>query len=362
MQPFPRYAHHICLVSDQTLPNYLGATEPGAAPQKVHLIVSEAKKERAVILENALKERKIEVASYPIRGILARDVIPVLEKIYRETGSETAINVTCGTKIMALTAVEWAASLPEPKPFIFYVDTDNRQFLHIGKSGDFSEIRRRLRLGELLKAHAGAEITSQKTFSPRTADQNDFRRLLKAFLEDPDFLTLFNKANKDAAVLRALRARIEKSERPQAFEKAFEIAKVSGNIGSLFESYVMGIVSNLRSMKHIDDFSGNIVISENKIPKYELDAAFTANNKLFIIECKTEYLQQKKQSYIINYKSEHNRNILGGSLSKSLILTILEPNDTFRDRCEDMGIKIIFGKKLLKLEEHLLDWIRNSSR
>ena len=54
---FPKFTHHICLVSEQTLPNYLGTVMPDASPQTVHLVVTDRMKERANILEKALRER-----------------------------------------------------------------------------------------------------------------------------------------------------------------------------------------------------------------------------------------------------------------------------------------------------------------
>lgn len=125
---FPQYDHHICLVSEQTLPNYLGTVVPDATPKNVHLVVTDRMKDRADILEKALRFRGYAVTQYPLASQEANDMIDVLDKIYEKTGSSVAINVTGGTKIMALNAVGWA-NIQDVPPFLFYVDTENRKIL-----------------------------------------------------------------------------------------------------------------------------------------------------------------------------------------------------------------------------------------
>ncbi len=385
MQKFPKYKHHICLVSEQTLPNYLGATEPGAEPKTVHLVVSKKMKGHADVLTKALTDFGIEVVSYPLEGFLPEDMEKVLKSIFMATGKESiAINVTGGTKVMALTAVNWAVNQNGSAPFLFYVDTAQEKLLHVGKPGVYSRIQRRLSLQEILKACAGVDSAKQTAEYPEPAEQAVLERLLQAFISNPGHLHYFNELAYDAKVHSGLHAKIDKSKEDPGFEKILSDAVKVGKItvtadtinytskearqwcnGGWLERYTFSVICKLYKENYIDSFAGNIIIYDNKnqkIKKYEIDAGFTSHNNLYVIECKTGKLESTDQPSLENLKIDHIKRNLGGIQAKGLIVCIEKPSKLFIEHCKYMRNEIIYGQDLIALHEKLLEWIRQSAR
>ena len=99
---FPRRTHHICLVSEQTLPNYLGAIVPEAFPKKVHLVVTSRMKERADILQKALEARGYGVEQYALAEPLPDAVMAVLDAIYEKTEDGFMVTYTNGAETVEL--------------------------------------------------------------------------------------------------------------------------------------------------------------------------------------------------------------------------------------------------------------------
>ena len=194
---FPQYENQICLVSEQNLPNYLGAIVPDAFPKRVHLIVTERMKERADILEKAFRLRGYDVKQYPLAAPRPDAVQDVLDSILEKNGPEIAINVTGGTKIMALAAVDWAGVQDRP-PFLFYVDTDNKKLLQIGGKMEQFDLPVSLKIKELLKAGTGATIGIGEECALSAQQRDLLDRLVQTFLKNKTALELFNKCAKEA--------------------------------------------------------------------------------------------------------------------------------------------------------------------
>lgn len=379
---FPQYDHHICLVSEQTLPNYLGTVVPDATPKNVHLVVTDRMKDRADILEKALRFRGYAVTQYPLASQEANDMIDVLDKIYEKTGSSVAINVTGGTKIMALNAVGWA-NIQDVPPFLFYVDTDNRKILQIDGHSSQYELTTKLKLKELLKAGAGANIIKQDNSPVRESDL--LEKLVQVFLKNKTALELFNKRAAEAkGKLYTSMSYGDMPEFRQALDIAREAKKVqvsADNIvyqsedarfwcnGGWLEDFVKARLFKLQHEEILDDWASNIELSNEQgaaktgkftpDPVNELDAAFTAANRFFVIECKTANLAKRDGFSRAIYKLDSVRKNLGGVLSRGLIVSVHEPRSVDIKRCRDLHIELLYGSDVLKLEDNLKSWIRN---
>ena len=385
---FPRHTHHICLVSEQTLPNYLGAIVPDALPHKVHLVVTERMKERAGILEKALSLRGCKVEQHPLAAPLPNPMMDVLDAIYAQTGPDVAVNVTGGTKIMALAAVEWAGIQDAP-PFLFYVDTDRGQILQLGGKHEQFAMNTKLRLKELLKAGAGVDILSQDETSLSATEREQLERLGQTFMRQRSALNLFNKCAKEAET--GLYADMPYAPSPE-FQQALAIAQQAGKLhvtadkikyesensrkwcnGGWLEAFVKARLYKLKSLGVVDDWASNLEISKGlkpapahaqrfKNPQNELDAAFTAANRFFVIECKTANLAMKGGFSAASYKLDALRRSLGGTLAKGMIVSVHTPRPEDIQRCEDLRVDLLYGDGVLNLEEKLEQWIRNANR
>lgn len=386
---FPQYDHHICLVSEQTLPNYLGAVVPGAAPQNVHLVVTDRMKERAGILEKALRLRGYAVTQHTLASQEANDMIEVLDDIYEKTGSSVAINVTGGTKIMALNTVEWAG-IQDNRPFLFYVDTDTKRILQIGGQGRQYEMTTALKLEELIRAGTGADISLQKNSCLEMKQRDILERLIQLFLKNGKALEMFNKYSKEAEY--SLDTAMP-SSCPQEFKQAVALAQEAGKLhiysgkikyesenarfwcnGGWLEEFVQSRLYRMKSLGLIEDWACNIEIfkkqksstwKDNKKlpnPQNEIDAAFTAENRLFVIECKTANLAKRNGFPPAIYKLDSLKKNIGGVFSRGMIVSVHKPRPEDVQRCEDLHIELLYGKDVPHLEEKLKNWIQNAHR
>lgn len=384
---FPKFTHHICLVSEQTLPNYLGAVMPNASPQTVHLVVTARMKERANILEKALRERGMAVERCSLASPRPNEMLAVLDDIRKNTSSGSlAVNVTGGTKVMALAAVEWAG-IQDEHPFLFYVDTDSKKILQIGGKMDEFEMTVKLKIKELLKAGAGVTVTAKANAAFNGSAINLLDRLTTTFLNDSRALELFNKCAVEARdSLYTDMPYTPSQEFIQAIniaEQAGKLRRVSDKIsyaseearfwcnGGWLEDLVKTRLYRMKSNGMIDDWDSNVDIPDgqksrgrslSQSNKNELDAAFTVANRLFLIECKTANLAKRDEFSAAIYKLDSLKKSLGGVLSRGMIVSVLEPRHADIQRCEELGIKLVYGTDVLKLEEKLKNWIDNAHR
>lgn len=384
---FPRHEHHICLVSEQTLPNYLGAIIPNAFPKKVHLIVTNSMKKRADILENAFRNRGCVVCRYPLASPYPADMMEILDKVYAITGKDVAVNVTCGTKVMALTTVEWA-SIQDERVFLFYVDTNGKKILQIGRKQEEYALNVSLVLKDILYAGSGHKILRQNNTPLKPDERDAVENLVRLFIQNNTTLAKFNeRAASSKDCLFCAMPEYPAKEFSEALNIAAHLGKL--NVGSQkivytsedarawcnglwLEDYIKKTLYQMHANKLIDDWGSNIEI-DNCIKKNnnnawnELDATFTAHNRLYVIECKSSNVQKKNdQSLSIaeraTYKLDSLKKTLGGTFAKGMIVCIHKPEDRDIQRCESLGIELLYGKNVLKLEEKIKQWVQNAGR
>ena len=106
MTLFHKYQTHICLVSTQPTPNLVPAIDPDVRPREMVLVVSDAMRKAADHLQLVLERHKVVCEQWPISDPFDIDHVRMrLEKLLqRRAGEELALNVTGGTKVMALAA------------------------------------------------------------------------------------------------------------------------------------------------------------------------------------------------------------------------------------------------------------------
>ena len=116
-----KYRNHICIMSEQNTAELLGALMPGSEKPKIHAIVSEKMKEKAAIFRAACEAMGLKCEFYDLGTNDAAEVEKICEGIRASVKYDNiAVNITGGTKIMALGAYGWAARNKIPA---FYVDT-----------------------------------------------------------------------------------------------------------------------------------------------------------------------------------------------------------------------------------------------
>ena len=123
---------HVVLVSQQAAPNLLAAMDPSLKPAEVVLVVSNKMKERAVSLERVLKEGGVRTHRLPLTDEHDYSALEsvLLELAAARGGESIALNVTGGTKLMALAAQSIALAAGWS---VFYVDADTDEVIWLGQ-------------------------------------------------------------------------------------------------------------------------------------------------------------------------------------------------------------------------------------
>ena len=386
---FEGYDTQICLVSEQTLPNYLGVCFSAPMPRTVHLVVTERMKEKADILEQALKRKgcKVEQHSIPTAG--HNEVFNCLCAIGESIQGPVAINVTGGTKVMALMAVEWA-NMSELETFIFYVDTQQGQILHLAGDMESYPLSCNFSIAEILFAGSGHTIASRDKEAVTQERHALLKKLLGLFLNNQTALKLFNKTATDAK--GSYNLCVPWPDRTSsAFEAAMRIANELGKVtcdipvnityaseearqwcnGGWLEEYVKYVLVGMRGKKLIDDYAANITLeyrshvkgAQKDAVENEIDAAFSRNSVLYLIECKTSDLTKKGKATTMAadaiYKLDSLKKSLGGSFGRGMVVSVFEPREEDKKCAEELRLRLVFGARLLGLEKEICQWIAN---
>lgn len=381
---FKGYDTQICLVSEQTLPNYLGACLSDPMPRMVHLVVTERMKEKADILEQALKRKGCEVAQHSIPTAGHNEVFNCLCTISESIQGPIAINVTGGTKVMALMAVEWA-NMSELETFIFYVDTQQGQLLHLTGDMESYPLSCNLSIADILFAGSGHTIVKKDKENISSERHKLLKELLELFLQEQKLLRRFNQKAFDARGSLCV-------SWPQdpAFEEAMRIAAQLDMViltlkdityvseearqwcnGGWLEEYVKCVLAGMRCKKLIDDYAANIELdyrtpikgAQKDSVQNEIDAAFSKNNQLYLIECKTSDLT-KEGKFISKaaeaiYKLDSLKKSLGGAFGRGMVVSVFEPREEDKKRAQELRLRLVCGTRLLGLEKEISQWIVN---
>ena len=121
---------HVCLVSDQALPNFIPVLAKDFRPQRVILLATDKMKQKAAVLAEVMKRRcqvKTDIVDlhdeYDMRGVDEK-IFDLLLGIDKE---KVALNVTGGTKLMSIAA--YTRFHAEGYPVFYFTAKDNRVLL-----------------------------------------------------------------------------------------------------------------------------------------------------------------------------------------------------------------------------------------
>jgi hypothetical protein len=94
----------------------------------------------------------------------------------------------------------------------------------------------------------------------------------------------------------------------------------------------------------------------------ELDVVILAENRLYLIECKTKRFgdepEQGGAGADAIYKLDHLADIIGGLQARAMLVSYQPVDDGTRRRARAQRIELCAGAELRKLEERLKTWIR----
>lgn len=127
--------------------------------------------------------------------------------------------------------------------------------------------------------------------------------------------------------------------------------------GGWLEQYVHTVLHKLYQEKLVTDYAMNLEILSSINVRNELDAAFTAKNRLFVIECKTIRWQTSSDRSHPVYKLKSIITDIGGAQAKGILVSAF---DVDQMRCEEYEMRSIQQANIINLEENIRMWINDA--
>ena len=346
------------LVSEQTTPNFLFVKEMIQIGDKLLFISSKKFVERIDWIVNALGYNNCDID----RIILPNGVeekwteMITLIKNHLSIEEKYIVNLTCGTKYM-ISAV--------PKAFdafnaeFYYIPFPKNTILKIGDETS-KEINYRMTVKEYFECN-NTFIPSQKKLLESENYTCDFFQIFlygtRDFFEIIEKLRLYrNKTinnvekvekegipqikqnSKSYPLIKGLVAFLKNNCFPMQSDGRLTTHEIQYLTGGWFEEYIFALIKN--NIKPQDIVIGiGLPISDNRaVTNRDLDVAFTFENKLFVIECKTGIDKESIFNETV-YKAAALKNERLGKLSSyTSIFSLSGVNEQFKDISKAMNI------------------------
>jgi len=372
-----RYDVHVCLVSNQATPNFIPVLDSRFRPREVILLVSPEMKKQAGWLSKALSAQVQRVTKHDIND--AWSVAGIKDTLLKLVGARQseglALNVTGGTKLMTIAAQEVfrAKSLP-----IFYVHPATNQVVPIFSSEPPFSISIRVGLVDYLAIHgyreearAGAEVPEGHAL------------LAEEFVKEVErFASQLRKLNRLAGDAKStLRVELGSSAKDERLRELldkllrYELARLEGQSlvfpneaaraianGGWLELHVAKVVAEHAVELGVQDHARGLVVVSDGGAINELDVAFLAHNRLFLIECKTKRLtgpEAEGPGAESLYKLD-SLTALGGLNTRGMLASYQVIERWDRKRATDLQIRIVESGELRNLPGHLRKWVQGS--
>lgn len=382
--PFPCCRHQISFVSGQLLPTVLAAGLPGAEPACVHGIVTPEMKAHGRILREALESRGRRYREHELRDSGQQGIFDLLDAVRESCAGESlGLNLTGGTKLMALAAAEWAWACEVPT---FYVDTGADTIVLPGRQWEYLPLPDVLDVRGLLAA-GGYKVKSLEQTAVPGERRNRLRELLELLCTAPDAAQALQSLN---ACARMAAHQIDRMAEDRAtptgtWRRLLDICRRAGMLhyangwlcfsseeartwcnGLWFEEYVRMILYKMQCEGRIRAWGASVQVEKAGVPN-ELDALFCVRNRLFIVECKTAGMhtdrktdEDRNKVSSMLYKTDSLQDRLGGVFAQSMICSVLPLENRELKRARDIGIRVASGRELLQLDEVFTRWASRS--
>ena len=381
------YDTHLCLVSAQATPNLLPLLDDAWRPKKVVLACSAQMKHAAQALRAVIQTKAsgmvVETLELPNAYDYAALSDSFLSYLAEHESEHIALNVTGGTKLMAVAAQEAFRSAGKP---VFYVNVESDEVLVIGEksTGQAAQpLRAKLKVHEMLRAH-GYSVTTQE--HPQiTRELRDLTaRLVDRVSSAGRALGALNALAR-AARDNNLRVELNRDQSSMALGDVVALFADAGLLrqqgdtlifkdeesrffanGGWLEAHVYEALQSLRAQHDgLTDvamgvrvaFGGQDPRSAGKAKdKNEIDVAFLYRN-LHLIECKTANLAQggkgdNNKATEALYKMESLLK-LGGLRTRGMVVDYrgqLASSEADRQRAKESHIEIVSGVQLKDLK------------
>lgn len=379
--------HHVCFLQEDLINSITPLIDKSIPSHKVTFVIEQQAEEKSAI-KHLINSHGIETHFLKILSNtteLKNDYQQLknhLSTLKNQPGS-LVINIASAGKLISNVIHRLAVELALP---VIMVETrrDRLLFIHPQLSSDIP-IADKMKLPHLFSLHDGiVQDQLNLHFDDRPAAIECF----KTWLRETDILsgalTYLNKVTAESKktadkVTPVLSESVVPKPAFRLWSDLKKLGMVTGRNngqyqfvsneaqmmanGGWLEFITFEFIKELRKeLSYIQDIGYGVVVTRAKGSiKNELDVVFVANNKLYIIECKTKKFQSGEGNSTI-YQLEVLRELLGGYSAHGALVTLKPVNDMAKKRAQELGIQI-FGPDLLpQLKTALKEWIRRTNQ
>lgn len=359
--------HHVCLVSDQPIPNFLPMLQPELKPIEVTLVVSEKMRNKATWLRKIIEAHQVHVTQDLSLGDISD--INKMEDVFlcwldtQKDKDGIALNVTGGNKPMAIAAQEAfrAAGLA-----VFYVDIATDLVSWVEPNAAPIQLSENLSVENVMSLN-GFSITSSQ-FCSRV--ENVKWQALST--------TLARDVKKWGPALGRLNGYATKAEERHSLDcgnveenvlyweellsELYGNELIRDNHSLYFSSEAARRFCNGAWLEHLvfcaikrlgfDKKAArmNVCIEDGSKNRNELDAVVVSHNMLYVIECKTKNMKFGDAASDAVYKLADLVRI-GGLRARGILVSYRSLRDEDKRRAKIYGITVI--DNLARLDELL---------
>lgn len=370
---------HILLVSAQAAPNLLPALDPTLKPREAVLLVTRKMQRQADALQSVLTESGVKTRRVALdeEHDFLRLESALMEVAAEYDGDDIALNLTGGTKLMALAAQSVAAAAGWK---VFYVDVDTDEVIWLGKGAEPRQrLASHLRLAHYLRGYGYRPEGSVDRPQPEARHTELLDTLVRQVgsLEQPlgqlnylaqqaeDAQALSVKMSGEQSDSRGLEALLRRFQQAGTLQVAGDIIKfasardLSFVKGGWLEHHVFRTVTGLHGELRLRDKAANLTVVDADGVKNEMDVAFMARNRLYVIECKTARMDaglHPKANDTLFKLSEVCRRV-GGLGTRAMLVSYRQVRESEKRLAKALSIALVCGPEIARLRERITGWV-----
>jgi len=344
-----------CLVSRQAMANVLPVFM--YKPSKVMLFTTPEENQCADNLNKLFESKKISVK---IKDNLdAYDYTSFKETVKQEleqSEGDVCLNVTGGTKLMALAAYE---AFAEKDKKIIYCDTEHQKIINLFPVNETAKLKAELTIGDYLNSY-GYTIEETKQIE----NLEDYFELF-SFIEQNNslssFIDMFAKIREHLAYenkIKQPKFTLISNDKLFQFQKNYydyfiqfghpnktsiKISISDFKSGDWLEIYVYYL---LKKKQNLFPLLG-VKLKNSEGVENEIDVMALKDYRLNIFSCKSG----KKDNQFDLFQLETLRNITSGTFGKGIFVTTNNHSSSFEKRAKELSIQIL---NILKNDELVL--------
>lgn len=395
---------HICIATEQNVVNLIPAIQCGAHEVWILETPSMAKRQSGQNLKHALRNRKIksEIRPFPQDNPAdIREATITLAGDIDKLGRRPTINITGGTKPMALALVQELANLlngsSATKPDIVYTNTRTQQLEWLSPKPVLQPMDATLRINDILRVYGYEHDSSRNTGSSHDAwlgaalDRFEAtQQIARDIAQGMKLKSLSNLAGKASDAV----ASADKGKKFQPHWSLDSVADKSMNdyldllsqhglldcasgydiefrnveaarycAGGWLEEFVAVQADSIKQfgLPIRGDWRANVFPKsrQNEILN-EIDLMVAHNNRALIVECKAAQLADDKVNDWLSKLDDTARRVAGTQAGR-LLVSARQLTDMQQDRARLMGIGTCSGADLAHFSRYLQYWMKTGN-